>query len=500
MIRRFARLALLLSALPLSLFAQPKLHPLFSDHAVLQRDRPIPIWGTAEAEAEVVVAFRSQRVTAKADASGQWRAELAAEPASEGNEMSVRSPSGQVTLQNVAVGEVWVASGQSNMEWTVARSDDPDTEIAAANHPRIRLFHVPRTAAEQPAETVNASWKVCSPETVGSFSAVAYSFGRALQAEIDVPIGLIGTSWGGTTAEVWTPEATLAANTELAGVIPAFARRQAARQADLASLPARLEEWERQRAAAIAAGQPEPTRPANPEDIARRRPGGLWNGMIAPLIPYGFRGVIWYQGESNASRADNYRILFPAMIEAWRSAWGQGDFPFYFVQLANFSRPGTETWPHLREAQAATLSLPNTAMAVTIDIGNPNDIHPRNKRDVGKRLAGLALNRDYQLPRADRGPVFASWQPNGDGSAKVTFSHGGAGMELRPSNLTGFELAGEDKVFHPASAKLEGDSVIVTAPAVKRPVAVRYAFIDNPPVSLFNRQGLPAEPFRTDDW
>ena len=319
----------------------------------------------------------------------------------------------------------------------------------------------------------------CSPKTVASFSAVAYHFGRRLHEELEVPVGLIHTSYGGTPAEAWMDVTTLKKTKALK--------------------PLRLR-WERAVAAAEKQG-----RNGDRTVYSPHRPGNLWNAMVLPLVPYRIRGVIWYQGESNAGRAVQYRTLFPTMIGAWRKHWGQGDFPFYFVQLANWralpEKPGPSTWAELREAQTLTLEkVANTGMALAIDIGEARDIHPKNKQDVGKRLAALALTRDYGKRVPVTGPRFKSWKPGKDGSAVLTLEHA-TGLQTDDDDPPrAFAIAGRDKVFHWATARIEGETIVLSCPAVKKPVAIRYAWADNPGVNLVNGDYLPLAPFRTDDW
>lgn len=480
------RLAALLIALVVSAppRAELKLHTLFTDGMVLQRDIPCPVWGTADAGAEVAVEIAGQKKSAKAGADGKWTVKLDPLPAGGPHELKV----GAVTVKDVLVGEVWVCSGQSNMEWSVNASANPAEEKAAAKHPKLRLYTVPKKQADAPVSDVPSSWKVCSPETVGGFSAVAYFFGRELLS-LDVPVGLIHTSWGGTAAELWTKKEILAGNPELKGMVEGFPDRQKKWEAD-------MEKFKEAAEKAKAEGKPAPRAPGKP-----MAPSCLYNGMIAPLLPYGIRGAIWYQGESNASRAKQYETLFPAMIKNWRDDWGQGEFPFGFVQLANFMarkpEPAESQWAELRDAQTKTLALPNTGMAVIIDIGDEKDIHPKNKQDVGKRLAAWAQARVYKKPVVYSGPIYDALKVEGT-SARVSFKHAGGGLVAKGEGLKGFSIAGEDKKFVWADAKIDGDSVVVSSPKVEKPVAVRYAWADNPDCNLYNKEGFPASPFRTD--
>ncbi len=469
-------LALALLTLAAAPRAEVRLHALFGDHMVLQRDIAAPVWGTAAPGEEVVVSIAGQKKAARADAEGKWMVRLDPMKAGGPHEMGV----GSATLRNVMVGEVWICSGQSNMAMTVQRAANPEEEIAAAKHPKIRLFTVPRRPADAPQRDVEGSWAECSPETVGGFSAVGYYFGRDLLKALDVPVGLIHTSWGGTAAELWTRRGVLEADADFKGLFEAH--------------EARLKNYAAAAEKAKAQGKPAPRRPGP-------GPAQLYNGMIAPLIPCAIRGAIWYQGESNASRAAQYRRLFPAMIANWREDWGQGDFPFLFVQLANFQarqeEPGESAWAELREAQLMTLPLPRTGMAVIIDVGEEKDIHPKNKQDVGRRLALAARHVAYGEDLVYSGPVYDSMKVEGN-KVRLSFKHVGTGLVARGDRLTGFAVAGEDGKFVWAEAKIEGDTVLAWSDRVEKPAAVRYAWANNPECNLYNREGLPASPFRTD--
>jgi sialate O-acetylesterase len=458
-----------------------KLHALFSDNAVFQSGMLVPVWGTAEPGEEVTVEFEGQKKRAAAGQDGKWRIRLDSLPPGGPYEMTVAGKAGSVAVKNILVGEVWLGSGQSNMEWSVKNSANPAEEIAAAAYPKIRLFTAPRRTADAPQADVEGSWKECSPETVSGFSAVAYYFGRELHRALRVPVGLIHSSWGGTPAEVWTRREVFDEVPELKECLDVYARRQA--------------DFEKAAAKAKEEGKPAPRAPW--------KPSCLYNGMIAPLVPYAIRGAIWYQGESNASAASLYRTLFPAMIRNWRRDWGQGDFPFLFVQLANFMarrpQPADSAWAELREAQLQTLSLNNTGMAVIIDIGDEKDIHPKNKQDVGKRLALAAQGIAYDRPVVFSGPTYESMKVEG-GRVRLSFKHAGRGLVARGEKLLGFAVAGEDRKFVWADAKIEDKTVVVWSEAVPHPAAVRYGWADNPECTLYNEEGLPASPFRTDAW
>ncbi len=463
--------------------AEVKLHGLFTDNAVLQQDIAAPIWGTAEPGEAVTVAIAGQKKTATADKDGAWSVKLGPLKAGGPHELTVAGKN-TIALKNVLVGEVWICSGQSNMQWSVQQSANPQAEIAAAAHPKIRLFTVTRGGAEAPQRAVKGGpWQECSPQSVPGFSAVAYYFGRDLQKVLDVPIGLISTNVGGTAAERWTNKKTMEGDAELKSLAAGYPQA-------LANYEKAAEQHKAAAEKAKADGKPAPPAPRRPSP-----PGDLYNNMIAPLPPFAIRGAIWYQGESNAGRARQYGRLFPAMIQNWRSDWGQGDFPFLFVQLCNFTSSGS--WPELREAQLDTLSLPKTGMAVTIDIGDPRDIHPKNKQDVGKRLSLAAQSVAYGKDICFSGPLYKSMVVEGN-KARLSFTHIGGGLAARDGKLAGFTIAGEDKAFVPAEAKIDGPTLVVWSDKVARPVAVRYAWADNPECGLVNKEGLPASPFRTD--
>jgi len=496
----------LLAAMPVA--ADVRLPAIIGSNMVLQQDMKDAIWGWAAPGEEVTVTLGSQKATAKADKDGRWQVRL--EPLKAGGPMEM-TVAGQnmIKVANILVGEVWICSGQSNMAMSVKSSKDSDKEIAEAKYPKIRLFKVANAAVAEPAQDVKGEWVECGPETVGGFSAAGYFFGRDLLKALDVPVGLIHTNWGGTPAEAWTSRATLEADPDLKVIV----ERQA--QA-IENFPKAKENWEANREKLLAKwkadaekakaeGKQAPRQPGAPGDprTSPNSPATLYNGMIAPLLPFGIRGAIWYQGESNAGRAYQYRKLFPAMIADWRKNWGEGDFPFLFVQLANFkpakAEPADSDWAELREAQTMTLSLPKTGMAVIIDIGEANDIHPKNKQDVGHRLALAAEAIAYGKTIVYSGPLYESMKVEGD-KVRLKFKHVGGGLAAKGDKLTGFAVAGEDKKFVWADAKIDGDTVVVSSKDVPKPVAVRYAWADNPDGNLYNKEGLPASPLRTDDW
>ena len=491
----------LLLLLPCPILADVSLPAIFSDNMVLQRQTAISVWGNANANEEITIELDTQRVTITADAGGTWQIHLNPLEAGGPYQLTVRGEN-VVTFNNVMVGEVWVCSGQSNMAWLVRRSQNPEEEIKAADYPNIRLFTVKRNAAQRPAQDVEGAWSVCDTSSVGNFSAVAYYFGRRLHKTLNMPIGLINTSWGGTPAEAWTSLPALRVIPEYAPLGKRWAEYIAAYPEAQEEYQAKLAVWQANADSLRALGQRRPRRPwRNPN--SPHRPSMLYNGMIAPIVSYGIRGAIWYQGESNAGRAYQYRALFPAMIQNWRSSWGQGAFPFFFVQLANFRQvkenPEDSAWAELREAQLMALSLPNTGMAVAIDIGEADDIHPKNKQDVGLRLALGAEATVYGMDQPHSGPIYRSMAVEGD-KIRLRFDHANGGLKAKGDMLKGFAIAGQDSKFVWAEAKIDGNDVLVWSKDVQQPVAVRYAWADNPVCNLYNGADLPASPFRTDDW
>jgi len=629
------------------------LNPLFTENMVLQQKQDIPIWGKAEAGGEVIVTLNEQSIKTIVEDDGNWKVNLSPVPAGGPYELKISGEETQ-TIKNVMVGEVWICSGQSNMEMAVeaewGKIDNSKEEVANANYPNIRLFMVDKVMANEPLKDFTSSgWKECSPETISEFSAVAYLFGRKLHKDLNVPIGLIETAWGGTVVEAWTSANSLKNIDEFVDEIDALKIPLHEKKESEISYNKPQKAWidevnEKIKSAGIFAheynkygydskewktldvpktwenqdimfdgvmwvkknitipkdwqgkdltlnlgpindfditwfngklvgsmpsvgmfrtynipkellkegrneitvlildignsggiyGEPETisigyseeatislvgkwkykTENFNPSILShppnwpgvsqQNRPTVLYNGMIKPLLPYGIRGTIWYQGESNAGRAMQYRKLFKALINDWRQVWGQGDFPFLFVQLANFmpvqSEPSNESWPNLREAQTMALELPNTGMAVTIDIGDARDIHPTNKQDVGKRLALNALANVYGQDIPYSGPMYKSMTIEGN-KIQIQFTHANKGLKIKGgSKLKGFAIAGADKKFVWADAKIDGDEVIVWNTEIDNPVAVRYAWASNPVCNLYNGAYLPASPFRTDEW
>jgi sialate O-acetylesterase len=460
--------------------ADVRLPAIFSDHAVLQREMPVPVWGWADPGEEVTVTIAGQTQRATADEKGKWRVALSPLSVGEPLTMVVKGKN-QVERNDILVGEVWLCSGQSNMEFPVAAATDADLEIPVASHPRIRLVRVKGEGSQTPVEDFDGRWEICSPETVKGFSAVGYFFGRELQQHLDVPVGLIDDSWGGSACEAWIRRDRLEGK-------PLY--------------EALLARWEK-----LESEYKQTKDPAKRNQMfGNQRPANLYHARVDPILGYAIRGVIWYQGESNAGRAYQYREMFPLMIQSWREDWDQGDFPFYWVQLADYMPEKPESsesgWAELREAQTMTQDrLPKTGQAVIIDLGEAADIHPRNKLEVGKRLARWALARDYGRDLVCQSPRYDSMEVK-DGAVVVKFKDvGGKLVTVDAKNVQGFAIAGEDRQWKWAEAKITGpDEITVSSPDVPKPVAVRYAWADNPVCNLYNAVLLPVTPFRTDDW
>ena len=489
----------------------------FSDNMVLQRGEAVPVWGKADPGEAVTVAFAGQSKKAEADKDGKWMVKLDAMDANaEGATLTV-SGKNKLEIENVLVGEVWICSGQSNMQWTVSRSMNPDEEAAAAKYPKIRMYLTDLKTAAERQDDASGTWYECNPENAPNFSAVGYYFGRELHKQLDIPVGLIRTAWGGTRSEAWTSPEALAADPSAKELLAGWNELQKNYDSAKAKeqYEAAVKRWEDQVAKIKEFNKTAKNKkrlPRKPQlrsepRVDRHHPSAIYNAMIAPFEGFGIRGAIWYQGESNRQRAAQYRDIFPTMIEDWRARWNK-EFPFYFVQLANFLEASTEpgvpdSWAELQEAQFLTLKrLPHTGMAVANDIGAAKDIHPKNKQEVGRRLALWALANDYgKKDLVHSGPLYSGHEIQGS-KVKISFDHVGKGLKSRDGgDLKRFEIAGEDKKWHWADAKIDGDSVIVSSADVTKPVAVRYAWAANPTgANLVNSDDLPASLFRTDDW
>ena len=506
-----------------SLHAAVKPNPLFSDGAILQRGQAVPVWGTARDGEKVSVTLGDQKLTTTA-ADGTWRVEL--KPLTAGGPFTLTiTGDNTVTVNNVLVGEVWICSGQSNMEWPFNRAANAAEQGPLAVYPKIRMFTVAKTVSIKPLTEVNGSWVECSPASVGGFSAVGYFFARDLYQKLGIPVGMIHTSWGGTPAQAWTSLEGLSKDPELKnyaakaksaldnypaaveGFQPKIVEFKAAKAVWQETIGKPYQEslklWNEETAKAKTTGQPLPPKPvlASPQPNIPKAPGGdqnsettLFNGMLNPIIPYAIKGAIWYQGESNASQSRLYRSLFPAMIADWRTRWNQGNFPFLFVQIA----PYNDQPPEIREAQMLTLAKsPNTAMAVTTDVGEATDIHPTHKEPVGQRLALAARALAYGEKLEYSGPLYQSLVTKGAEIA-LSFTHASGGLVAKDGELKGFTIAGADGNFVPAKAEIKDSNIVVSAAGVTEPKAVRYGWANVPDVNLYNKEGLPASPFRTD--
>ena len=554
--------------------ADVKLAEIFGDHMVLQEEAKLPIWGWADPGEKVTVTLGSASGSAVAGTDGTWRVDLPPVPQNTAPQVLTVAGKNTLTFQDVLVGDVWVASGQSNMEFGIGNDDRGAEAIAKADEPQIRLFMVPKATSLDaksgfvpvPPDHLEGKWLVCSPATLGGkwgwngFSAAAFYFGREIQHVTNRPIGLIGTYWGGTPAQAWTSFSGLQQEPVLAHFVADHqklvdnytqasadypklktdfdAAMQQWNQNVGAAYNSALAQWRIDAANAVTANQPVPPqpKPSQPKPKGLQPPDGgpnastdLFNAMIAPLLPYAIKGAIWYQGEANVGNGKEYATLFPRMITDWREKWGQGDFPFLYVQLANYLTPQTQPaevsgWALLREAQLKTLALPNTGMAVAVDIGNPFDIHPKDKLDVGQRLALAARRIAYgETGLVASGPIYDTMKIEGGNALltmlgrkdtiRITFKEAGSGLTIgvppwtptgtppvKATELKGFAIAGDDKKWVWAKAEIDGNTLVVSADGVTTPVAVRYDWANCPFGNLYNKEGLPASPFRTDDW
>lgn len=496
---------------PAVCLANVKLPALISDNMVLQQDSNVPVWGWADPGENVEVTLGDlPPVKTAADETGNWLVRLRTPKAGVPYEMIIRGKN-ILLIRNVVFGEVWFCSGQSNMEMPIAYKAiyftgvlNYEKELLETNYPQIRLFKVSRATSRIVQRDCVGSWSQCAPAAAADFSAVAYFFARELHKRLNVPIGLIQAAVGGTPAEAWTKKGILESDPDFAPILKRFDEAVANYPQALREYLSKMQDWKKACEQAKTKSEKLPQEPFPPLGLSHQNaPSGLYNAMIAPLIPYYIRGVIWYQGESNAERPYQYRKLFPAMIKNWRTDWGQGDFPFYYVQVAPF---GYKNWsrpiftPELREAQLMALSVPNTGMVVTIDIGDVNDVHPKNKQEVGRRLALWALAKTYgQIEIAYSGPIYKSMKVEGS-KIRLYFDHTGSGLMTRDGLLRELTIAGEDKNFVDAEAVIDGDTVIVSNDRIQKPVAVRYGWRNAAQPNLFNKESLPASPFRTDDW
>ena len=491
------------------LFAEVRLPNIFSDNMVLQQGIPVQIWGWANAGETVNVTFLNQKKSTITGKNGKWSLFLDELDYGGPFELVVNGEENTIIYSNVLVGEVWVSSGQSNMEWSLSLTENAQKEIQQSYYPRVRIFNVRKNAQSVPAENVAGTWNECEPAYTSGFSAVAYFFGTELYHNLNVPIGLIDASWGGSSIEPWIDINVLRAQDDFKPIIEEWEQCLQEYNSMDSMLQFVKEYVSSVYESNIAKRHPRanrteiPTRITLPENRdCFSPPGGMYNGMISPIVPYKIKGVIWYQGESNVPR-DHYQKLFPALIKNWRTQWGLGEFPFFFAQLAPF---GGNIWQEneaarLREAQFMTYrNVPNTGMAVTMDIGDVNDIHPRNKKEVGRRLALWALADTYNLKEIVKsGPLYKSMSIENN-KIRINFDFAEGGLIEQNKGSGDFEIAGEDNVFVPATCEIKNDHVLISAKTIKKPIAVRYGWGNAAQPGLFNKEGLPASPFRTDDW
>ena len=500
-----AILCLLLAPLATLHAADLRLGSPFSDHMVLQREKTVAFWGWADAGESVTVAFDGQAKTATADADGKWSLTLdPLEASTESRTLTATGKDGRkVEVQDVLVGEVWFGAGQSNMGWSVRESNNFDAQRAAADFPLIRYYGESSPHAEQPQPEGKGIWQPCTPANVGRFSAVLYFFGREIHRELGVPVGLIGASAGATHIESWISAEAQSSDPETKAEYDASLKSWTGfdEAAFRANYEKRIAAWK----LAVEQGKAgEKEKPGDPDQLIahiKRKggPAGLYNGKVFNLAPFTLRGMLWYQGESNAGHPGRYHKQLSQLVTSWRTLWGD-EVPFAWVQLPNFTAPG-EGWPRMREAMLKTLALPKTGMAITIDIGDAKQIHPTNKQDVGRRLSLWALGTVYgKNVAAISGPLPTGSSVSGN-AVTVSFTHANGGLKTKDGGPPkGFQIAGADRQWKAASARIDGDKVVISGPEIASPVAVRYAWQDNPDCNLYNGAGLPASPFRTDDW
>ena len=517
---------MVLAFVPLPAHADVILNAVFTDHMILQRDMPVPVYGTAEPGEKVTVAFSGKEKSVVADKDGNWSVKLDAMKVSTAPAVMTVSGKNKLTLNDILMGDIWICSGQSNMEWVLGACNRPD-DLAQANVPMIRLYQMRGTAAPTPRTEFNClPWTPCTPESVKNFPAVGYYFGRKVLQETGVPIGLIRSALGGSAIEPWTPYAELAMVPELAKEKEILDQQIKTYVDTLAALPLKATSYVSEARKALSTNTQLPEPPVLPvypiSNNPKRDWNCLYNGHIHALTRFAIKGVLWYQGEGNTTNAETYFAKKRALIGGWRRAWDQGDFPFYFVQLANYGNPDTIAgaddggWAKLRMAQLKSLAITNTGMAVAIelaDIGNPHDVHAKNKKDVGERLALWALAKDYGKKNlVYSGPLFKDMKVEG-AKIRIAFDSVGSGLIVATKKgydpvvkepqgkLQKFAIAGDDKKWVWADAVIDGKTVVVSSPEVPKPVAVRYAFAANPDgCNLYNNEGLPASPFRTDEW
>lgn len=501
---KFKKHSILLFVLLLKLtaIAQVKLPALVNDNMVLQQNEKVNLWGWASPNEKITIelGWQNTAVETTANADGNWKIAINTPQGSNKAYTITITGKNKIILNNILIGEVWVCSGQSNMFFPVGKEEgtwktgvkNHEAEIQNANFSSIRLFTVLNNAAVKPLDDVTGSWQECSSNSIQKFSAVAYFFGRELYQKLNVPIGLIATSWGGTKAEAWTSQTVLESNPDFLPILETDAKNEKIFQEKLEKYYAdlKLERQENQNDLSKSILK-------KPKKEPNKTSYVLYNAMLHPLINYTMKGVIWYQGESNAEQAYLYRTLFPAMVKSWRSDWSQGDFPFYYVQIT----PHKGQNPDIREAQLMSLkNISNSGMVVTTDVGNETNIHPIDKQTVGYRLSLLARAKTYNEPNlVYSGPLYSGMKIKKD-RIQLFFEYAHSGLVKKGDVLKEFEIAGDDQQFYPANAKIEGKTVVVFSEKVKNPVAVRFAWKATPEPNLFNLENLPASPFRTDDW
>lgn len=495
-----------------------RLPAIISNGMVLQLQMDVTIWGWAGQNDKIGIktSWDNKTFETYTDKKGKWQVKIKTPSTGGPYTMSISNGSEQIELENILIGEVWLCSGQSNMQWSLKASSNSEEEVKNSNYSQIRFFNVAHNTSDVPCEDAIGKWEICISHTASKFSAIGYFFGREIHKEARVPVGLINNSWGGTPAQSWIKKEILLSDDDYKYYLEIDQQANENKEKNLKEYDERLVRWQEEVNNAKASGKKSPAQPSMPGSLRpQNRCYVLYNSMIYPLMPYAIKGVIWYQGESNAGDAYLYRKLFPAMIDNWRADWGQGDFPFYFVQLSNFynnlveNRPDElpkvnpadgSAWAELREAQTMALSLPNTGMAVTMDIGDPYNIHPTNKMDVGKRLALLALAKDYGFKDITySGPLYKNMKIENN-KIRLYFDYASSGLIAKDGQLKGFTIAGENKGFVWANAQIDDDTIVVWSEEIKEPKAVRYAWANWIECNLFNKHDLPASPFRTDDW
>jgi sialate O-acetylesterase len=495
--------------LPSGSDAALRLPAIFGDHMVLQQQLANPVWGWDTPGTKVTVTFAGQTKTAEAGADGKWTVKLDAVPANDQPQTLTITGTEKREMSDVLVGEVWMCSGQSNMGFTLAGDWNGDIEALASKLPNLRLIRVPQVGTQELQTDFKGAWKASTPESASGFSAVGFFFGRYLHRVLGVPVGLIDNAWGGSAAEAWVRRESFEKEAAFQGLIQRAveSEKHLSGEAGRANYEAQMTKWKADAATAKAAGKAAPRQPASPQQwlSGNARPGNIFAGVVYPTLGYGIKGVIWYQGESNAGRAHEYQQLFTFMIDQWRKEWGQGEFPFYWVQLADYRaekpQPGESDWAELREAQTKTLKVPNTGQAVIIDLGEGKDIHPKNKHDVAARLVRWALAKDYGFQVPYRSPEFKSQEIKGNTVVAAFDCFGSSLRTFDVDEAIGFTVCGEDRIWHAAKATVQGrDQVKIWCDQVEKPVAVRYAWADNPVCNVFSKEGLPLTPFRSDDF